>query len=57
MEKARFALIGLIGGTLLGAAARTGPAPSQAAEPHDRWTPYHAAITSRAQDEEAAPTF
>jgi hypothetical protein len=57
MEKARFALIGLIAGTLLGAAARTGPAPSQAAEPHDRWTPYHAAVTARAQDEEAAPTF
>ena len=57
MEKIRFALLGLIVGTLLGAAARTGPAPAVVAEPHARWTPYHAAIPARTQEEEAAPTF
>ena len=57
MEKVRFALIGLIAGTLLGAAARTSSGPAVVAEPHDRWTPYHAAIPARTQEEEAAPTF
>ena len=57
MEKTRFALIGLIAGTLLGAAARTNPAATYVAEPHDHWSPYHAAIATRAQEEESAPTF
>jgi len=57
MEKVRFALIGLVAGTLLGAAARTGSAPAVVAQPHDHWTSYHAAIPARSQEEEAAPTF
>ena len=60
MEKARYTLVGIVVGAILGVAAAPVSTRLQASTwvpQSSSWSAYHAAIPAPAREEEPAPTF